>query len=691
MASSLGRQGSQSSKGDKSINADSTAAKAKVAPTPPLSKLLSLARPEAPMIVVAFGFMVLGEASSLITPLILARAYNALVNFHLNRNEIKHRINHTMILVLVVHFSGVLCSFCRSAIMQTAGERVVARLRQRLYGCMLKQDIAFFDETKTGELISRLSSDTTLMQQATTSGIPDVFMGVVKVVVALALMFWISPPLAGLTIGLVITIMVLAVPFGKTVGSLTRKYQQALGQAQSHSAEALNAMRTVQSFGAEEKEMKRYRDSIGDPHVDSLMCPLWYPKNAKEHVTTYSVGYFRAIVNSAFYVTIFGLGFGFLYCSLWYGLILVTDGNLSLGHLTAFQSYIFTIGASLGQTASTMTQVLEAQGASGRIFQLLERVPSIPQRRPPANELSLTVKSEKGAPEASPDAGGENASDTTDNLNGSDEENPQPTPVPFFESVLIPSSVAGNVVFHDVSFSYPSRSDMSVLQNFSLNIRAGECVALVGSSGAGKSTVVALMQRFYDVTAGSITLDGNDIRSLNLNWLRRQIGYVQQEPQLFGLTVRQNVCYGILENEDCISDEEVYEACRKANAHDFIQQWPNGYETLVGERGVKLSGGQKQRLAIARALLVNPRILLLDEATSALDAESEHLVQEAIDQAVQGRTVLIVAHRLSTIQRANQIVVMDNHRIVDVGTHTELMERCTKYQDLIKRQQNFSK
>jgi ABC-type multidrug transport system fused ATPase/permease subunit len=198
------------------------------------------------------------------------------------------------------------------------------------------------------------------------------------------------------------------------------------------------------------------------------------------------------------------------------------------------------------------------------------------------------------------------------------------------------------------------------------------------------------MQRFYDVTKGSITLDGNDIRSLDLKWYRRQIGFVQQEPQLFGLTIRQNVCYGILENEQSITDEEVYEACRKANAHDFIQEWPNGYDTLVGERGVKLSGGQKQRIAIARALLINPRILLLDEATSALDAESEHLVQEAIDKAVQGRTVLIVAHRLSTIQRAHQIVVMDNHQIVDVGTHSELMQRCTKYQDLIRRQQDIS-
>merc|ERR1712226_741400 len=208
--------------------------------------------------------------------------------------------------------------------------------------------------------------------------------------------------------------------------------------------------------------------------------------------------------------------------------------------------------------------------------------------------------------------------------------------------------------------------------------------ALVGSSGSGKSTTVALLQRFYDVSSGGIYVDGNDITQLNLKWLRQHIGYVQQEPQLFGLSIRENLLYGV--ERDDVTQEEVEKACRDANAHDFIVSWPNGYETLVGERGVKLSGGQKQRLAIARALLTDCRLLLLDEATSALDAESEHLVQEAIDKAVIGRTVIIVAHRLSTIRRAKQIVVMNNHKIVDVGTHDYLLENCGKYQDLIKRQ-----
>jgi ABC-type multidrug transport system fused ATPase/permease subunit len=201
---------------------------------------------------------------------------------------------------------------------------------------------------------------------------------------------------------------------------------------------------------------------------------------------------------------------------------------------------------------------------------------------------------------------------------------------------------------------------------------------------SGKTTIIGLLQRFYDVSDGSVTLDGHDIRTLDIKWLRSQMAYVQQEPQLFGLTIRENITYG--DNRENITQEEIEAVAKEANAHDFISQFPDGYDTLVGERGIQLSGGQKQRIAIARALLPQPRLLLLDEATSALDAESEHLVQEAIDKAVIGRTVLIVAHRLSTVQRANQIVVLDDHKIVDVGTHSELLDRCSKYQELIKRQ-----
>ncbi len=655
---------------------------------PSLLKLLSLARPEGVMLACAFLLMLAEEAGSLIIPLIIAKAYNALINPALTHSEIMSRINWIMIRALIIHLAGSVAAFIRTFIMQVIGERVVARVRQQLYAAILKQEIAFFDEYKTGDLVSRLGSDTTLLQQATSNAAPEVVVGLVKVVVAIILMFWIAADLAALVMGFAVVILLLCWPFGTAIGQLTKTYQEVLGLAQTFSTEALGTMRTVQSFSAQDKELHRYQDKIGQPDQAPLLFRLWYPENVKQHVTTYSVGYFRSLMNTAFFVTIFGCGFGFLYCTLWYGFKLVNDKTISLGDLTAFESYIFQIGAALSQASSFAVQLLEARGASARIFQILERIPNIPQRKPP-DETKAATPGATISPNTDPCVHVVEPNNAlTEQSSPNDDENPAPLSPPFFESTLVPSSVTGEVEFHNVSFSYPSRSDVSVLQNFSLKIRSGESTALVGSSGSGKSTVVALIQRFYDLTSGSITLDGNDIRRLDLNWLRRQIGYVQQEPQLFGLTIRQNVRYGILENEQSITDEQVHEACRKANAHDFIQEWPNGYDTLVGERGVKLSGGQKQRIAIARALLINPRILLLDEATSALDAESEHLVQEAIDQAVQGRTVLIVAHRLSTIQGAHQIVVMDNHQIVDVGTHAELLKRCTKYRELIKRQNN---
>mmetsp|Transcript_39631 Transcript_39631/g.81427 ORF Transcript_39631/g.81427 Transcript_39631/m.81427 type:complete len:333 (+) Transcript_39631:1181-2179(+) len=268
---------------------------------------------------------------------------------------------------------------------------------------------------------------------------------------------------------------------------------------------------------------------------------------------------------SGFYTFLFGVGFGSMYISLWYGFKLVVDGKMTLGELTAFQSYIFQIGSALGQTSRFLTQVIEARGASGRIFQLLERVPAIP------------------APPRCPE------SDEHEDCGDQDIESSGARNVP--NPPLTPKLMIGEVKMSDVSFSYPSRRNVPVLTNFNLTIPANSTAALVGSSGAGKSTVVNLLQRFYDIDSGSITVDGNDIRDLDLTWLRQKIGYVQQEPQLFGMTVRENVCYGV---DKDVPQEEIEKACRQANAYDFVMEWPKNFETLVGERGIKLSGGQKQ-------------------------------------------------------------------------------------------------
>jgi len=606
---------------------------------PSLGRLFALAQPEIPMLIISAVLMVGSEAVNLITPLIVADAYDTLVDPTVLDEDVRMgEINRVMILAIIVTVAGILGGFIRATIQGVIGERVVARLRCQLYAHILKQEIAFFDEHKSGELVSRLGSDTTLLQTVISQSLPDFLVQMIKALASMGLMFFLSAKLAGVALAGVVIIFLLSAPMGKVMARLSKEYQDVLGQAQTHSTEAIGSMRTVQGFAAEDKESKRYNERIGNP--DDV--PLWWPP--REPKTTYRVGFFKSMTASGFFTFVFGAGFGFLNVTLWYGFYLVIQGELTLGELTAFNSFIITIGFAMGQSAAAIAKVLEGMGASGRVFYLLDRVPLIPKPRP---------------------------------------QEPDNNEKPFTEGTIQPESMQGDVELENVIFHYPSRPEQVVLNDVSLKIPANSTTALVGSSGAGKSTIVSLLQRFYDVDQGRITVDGHTLQDLDLKWLRSHIGYVQQEPQLFGLTVKENMMYGVHRE---VTQEEIEQAAKDAHAHEFIKDWPEGYDTLVGERGVKLSGGQKQRVAIARALLTNCRILLLDEATSALDAESEHLVQQAIDKAVVGRTVVVVAHRLSTIRQADQIVVMDDHKVVDVGKHDELLSRCSKYQDLIKRQ-----
>jgi len=604
---------------------------------PTLSRLFALVKPEGPVLLVGIILLFAAESTTQVIPLIVAKAYDSIINSTLTTDERMADVNRYMLRSIIIFIVGCLAGFLRFAIFAVAAERCVARLRIQLYGSILDQDIAFFDVHKSGELISRLGSDTTLLQGVVSQSLPEAIGSVVKAIVSITLIFYISPELAGVSIGTILAICLMAMPLGKSLAKFSKLYQDALGEAQTHSTEALGSMRTVQSFTAETKEKNRYSVRIGDP----AMFPRWWPKSADgEVLSTYSAGFWRGLVSSGFFSIVFGGGFGFLYVCLWYGFYLVNNGQMTLGELTAFQSYVFNIGLGLGTASTNIAKVIEAIGTSGRIFFLLDAIPSIPT--PP-------------------------------------KEGEKP------KKLLKPETWEGRIEFDNVKFSYPSRPNINVLDEFSLSISPGTTTALVGSSGSGKSTVVALLQRFYDVNSGSVKIDENDLRDLDVKWLRQKIGYVQQEPQLFGLSVRDNLLYGVPEHET-VSQEKMEQACCDANCHDFITSWPDGYDTLVGERGVQLSGGQKQRISIARALLTECSLLLLDEATSALDSESEHLVQEAIDKAVVGRTVVIVAHRLSTIQRATQIVVMSNHKIVDVGSHDYLLENCSKYDQLIKRQ-----
>ena len=312
-----------------------------------------------------------------------------------------------------------------------------------------------------------------------------------------------------------------------------------------------------------------------------------------------------------------------------YGGRLVTSGSLSVGQLTAFLVYTIVVAFSLGALGDLWADFMRSAGAAERLFEILDRDPTIPS-----------------------------------------------------EGGLVPDEIVGRIEWSHVEFAYEARPEVTVLADLDLRIEPGEVVAVVGSSGAGKSTIAALLSRLYDPTHGVLRLDGRDLRELDPKWLRRQIGVVAQEPMLFSSTIEENIRYG----RTTATHEEVQRAARVANAHDFITRFPEGYETRVGERGVQLSGGQKQRVAIARAVLKDPKILILDEATSALDAESEHLVQEALDRLLENRTTLVIAHRLSTVKNADRVLVLDGGRIVQQGTHATLVAEAGLYRKLVERQ-----
>lgn len=435
----------------------------------------------------------------------------------------------------------------------------------------------------------------------------------------------------------------------RKVQHLTSEYQGALARAAVASTEALGMMRTVRSFAAERLEAIRYDACIGAPPGGQ-----WWPRSRHkgkggggDQDNTYTHGVFKAIFSSALTSSGFAIIFGALQLSLGVGFMLITYGELSFGRLAAFQSYQMQIVMGVGQLAAAAMQLAQASGATKKIFALLHSEPRLP-----------------------------------------------------IEGGMVPAEpMLGKVVFDHVKFAFASSTSLPVLRDINLCVEADTTLALVGSSGCGKSTTLALLLRFYEPDEGSITIDGTDIRSFDPSWLRSHIALVQQEPLLFGVSVAENVAYAHSariarstgESVDLDDPEllmRVEQACTKSNAHDFVMELPEGYATMVGERGTKLSGGQKQRIAIARALLAEPRILLLDEATSALDAESEGLVQDAIDAASSGRSVMVVAHRLSTVRDADQIAVVSGGLVEDCGQHKELITRCTTYQMLVQRQLN---
>ncbi|WP_434048931.1 MULTISPECIES: ABC transporter ATP-binding protein [Sorangium] len=569
-----------------------------------LRRLLLLARPELGGLALGALFLGIGSAMGLLLP----QAIRVILDDALTPGSSVEAIDRAALGLVVLIAIQAAAAALHYVLFSTAGERIVARLRAQLFEHFLRQEVAFFDEHRTGELTSRLASDTMVLQGAVSANVSMALRFAASVIGGVAFLLVTSPRLTLLMLAVVPLVALGSVSYGRHVRELSRAVQDSLARAGEAAEEALSGIRTVRAFAAERREVDRYAGRIG---------------------ASLEVARARIRASAGFMGLVTFAGYAAAALVLWYGGHLVVDGRLTLGGLTSFLVYTIIVAFALGGLSDLWAELMKATGAAERIFDLLDRAPAMA------------------------DAGGAE-----------------------------PLAVEGRLELQGVRFSYPSRRDAPVLKDIDLSARPGEVIALVGPSGAGKSTIAALLLRLYDPDEGRILLDGRDLRELSPAWLRRQIGLVAQEPLLFAASIADNIRYG----REGASDEQVEAAARAANAHDFIARFPAGYRTLVGERGVQLSGGQKQRVAIARAMLKDPRILVLDEATSALDAESEHLVQGALDALMKGRTTLIIAHRLSTVMGADRVLVIDGGTIVQSGAHATLIAEEGLYRRLVTRQ-----
>jgi len=506
-------------------------------------------------------------------------------------------------LMLVVVVVMALATFTRFYFVSWLGERVTADLRRAVFDHLLKLPPGFFEMTRTGEVISRLTSDTTMLETVIGSSASMAVRNLLLLVGGLVMLALTSAKLTLLVLLGVPLVVPPIILFGRRVRRLARASQDRIGDVGAYLDEALHEIRTVQAYGHESEDRRRFGSRVEDAFA-----------TARRRIRQ------RALLVAAVIVLVFG-AVGVI---LWIGGHDVVAGRLSAGQLSAFVFYAVIVASSVGTLSEVVGDVQRAAGATERLFELLSVEPGI---RAPA----------------------------------------QPVP--------LPEPARGTVTLDGVTFHYPSRPDAAALDRLTLDVRAGEKVALVGPSGAGKTTVFQLLLRFYDPQAGVVRIDGVDLRTADPEAVRRRLALVPQDPVIFATSVLENVRYG----RPDATEDAVRAACAAAYASEFVERLPEGYASFLGERGVRLSGGQRQRLAIARAILADRPILLLDEATSALDAESERMVQLALERLMAGRTVLIIAHRLATVRHADRIAVMDGGRIVAAGPHAELLDTSPLY------------
>jgi len=532
-----------------------------------------------------------------------------------------------------------------------AGHRAVARVRRCLYAAVLSQEAAFFDSTKTGDILSRLSSDADLVQYAVTEQILDVLRNIVLSVGAIVLLFHTSVRLALVSIAILPPIAVCGRLTGMRMKETYREVRERHAEATSLAEQALTCIRTVQQFSAERHESHRYNAAINLAHARAIE-------------TARMGGAYRSVMGLVVNLA--------LLCVLGYGGALVSRGEMTPGDLASFVMYCVMMGSNVAGISSQYIGLMKAVAAANRVFEVIDREPAMP---PPLKiaEDCRTPENEDLSSAGSPGIWGSSKVDPSDDATILVEEDSLEMAEVGEASLPSTSSApkAMSVEFQKVSFSYPTRPDSLVLNELDLSIGPGQMVALVGGSGGGKSTIASLLTRLYDPTSGMILLDGRPIHEMHPEEVRQNIGIVTQEPLLFPTTIDANIRYG---SSDA-TDAEVTSAARAAHVGEFAFAFADGLQTVVGPRGTQLSGGQKQRVAVARCLLKDPPVLVFDEATSALDAESEAHVQEAIDAAARGRTVIVIAHRLSTIRNVDAIAVLTQGRISEIGSFDDLMKK----------------
>ncbi|MBK1891350.1 ATP-binding cassette domain-containing protein [Undibacterium sp. 14-3-2] len=537
---------------------------------------------------------------------------------HNGQRNIQH-VDLTFLALFAVACVLGIATAARFYMVSWLGERVTADIRNAVYSHVVTQSPQFFETTQTGEVLSRLTTDTTLIQTVVGTSISMALRNVLLFIGGLVMLFITSIKLSSIIIVMLALVVLPIILFGRRVRKLSRDSQDKIADASAIAGEILNAMPTVQAFTHETIEARRFADSVENAFGTAMR---------------------RIRARSLLTMTAILLVFGAIVFVLWLGARAVMDGTMSGGELGQFILYASIVAGALGALSEVMGDAQRAAGATERLLELMEVQSPIQNPARPLQLPQRTVKQAGGA----------------------------------------------SLSIRDIRFHYPSRPDTASIAGVTLDIPAGQTIAVVGSSGAGKTTLFQLLLRFYDPQSGEIQLDGVNIRDLDLHTLRNAIGVVPQETIIFSANAMDNIRYGRAD----ASDAEVIAAAKMAAAHEFIEKLPEGYQSFLGERGVRLSGGQRQRIAIARALLKNPPLLLLDEATSALDAESERLVQGALEVAMQDRTTLIIAHRLATVQRADKIIVMEHGRIVETGTHASLVAQGGVYAKLAALQFNLA-